>query len=70
MFTVDRIEDDKVVIEDRNTKETIVLQIGDLPTNIKEGDILEKNHDSFIINEEETKKIKENIRNRFNSLID
>ena len=70
MFTVERIEDDKVVIEDRNTKETIVLQIGDLPTNIKEGDILEKNHDSFIINEEETKKIKENIRNRFNSLID
>ena len=36
---------------------------------IKEQDILDLVNDKYIINEEETKRIKKNIRNRFNNLI-
>ena len=40
-----------------------------LPNIIKEQDILDLVNDKYIINEEETKRIKKNIRNRFNNLI-
>ena len=69
MYTVDRIEDNYVVIENRDTKEVFNILKSDLPFNIKEGDILDKCDDKYYINEEETKRIKNDIRSRFNSLI-
>lgn len=69
MYTVESIINDIVKLEDRNTKKIIEIKKSLLPNNIKEQDILDLINDKYIINEEETKRIKKNIRNRFNNLI-
>ncbi len=69
MYTVESIINDIVKLEDRNTKKIIEINKSLLPNNIKEQDILDLVNDKYIINEEETKRIKKNIRNRFNNLI-
>lgn len=69
MYTVESIINDIVKLEDRNTKKIIEIKKSLLPNNIKEQDILDLVNDKYIINEEETKRIKKNIRNRFNNLI-
>ena len=70
MYTVERIEDNIIILEDREINDLIEINKNLLPNDIHEGDILELINDEYVINEEETKRIKENIRNRFNSLID
>ena len=42
IFTVDRIEDDIVVLENRTTQEIINSSLNELPNDIKTGDILKK----------------------------
>lgn len=69
MYTVESIINDIIKLEDRNTKKIIEIKKSLLPNNIKEQDILDLVNDKYIINEEETKRIKKNIRNRFNNLI-
>ena len=69
MFTVEKIEDNIVVLEDRNKNTFFNIEKNNLPNNIKEGDILDLVDDKYIINEDSTKKIKEDIRNKFNSLV-
>lgn len=69
MYTVESIINDIVKLEDRNTKKIIEINKSLLPNIIKEQDILDLVNDKYIINEEETKRIKKNIRNRFNNLI-
>lgn len=69
MYTVESIINDIVKLEDRNTKKIIEINKSLLPNNIKEQDILDLVNDKYIINDEETKRIKKNIRNRFNNLI-
>lgn len=69
MYTVESIINDIVKLEDRNTKKIIEINKSILPNNIKEQDILDLVNDKYIINEEETKRIKKDIRNRFNNLI-
>ena len=69
MYTVESIINDIVKLEDRNTKKIIEIKKSLLTNNIKEQDILDLVNDKYIINEEETKRIKKNIRNRFNNLI-
>ena len=69
MYTVESIINDIVKLEDRNTKKIIEINKYLLPNIIKEQDILDLVNDKYIINEEETKRIKKNIRNRFNNLI-
>lgn len=69
MYTVESIINDIVKLEDRNTKKIIEINKSLLPNNIKEQDILDLVNDKYIINEEETKRIKKDIRNRFNNLI-
>lgn len=69
MYTVESIINDIVKLEDRNTKKIIEINKSLLPNNIKEQDILDLVNDEYIINEEETKRIKKDIRNRFNNLI-
>ncbi len=69
MYTVESIINDIVKLEDRNTKKIIEINKSLLPNNIKEQDILDLVNDKYIINEEETKIIKKDIRNRFNNLI-
>ena len=69
MFTVEKIEDNLVILEDRNKNTFFNIDKSMLPNNIKEGDILDLLDDKYIINEDSTKKIKEDIRNKFNSLM-
>ena len=69
MFTVEKIEDNIVVLEDRNKNTFFNIEKNNLPNNIKEGDILDLEEGKYIINEYSTKKIKEDIRNKFNSLM-
>lgn len=69
MYTVESIINNIVKLENRNTKKIIEINKSLLPNNIKEQDILDLVNDKYIINEEETKRIKKNIRNRFNNLI-
>lgn len=69
MYTVESIINDIVKLEDRNTKKIIEINKSLLPNNIKEQDILDLVNNKYIINEEETKRIKKDIRNRFNNLI-
>lgn len=67
-YSVDRIENDIAVLEDVTTKEKIELNINYLPKKIKEGTILEKKDDSFIIDEEEENVRRKRIVEKFNKL--
>lgn len=69
MFTVEKIEDNIVTLEDRNKNTFFNIEKKLLPNNIKEGDILDLKDNRYIINENYTKKVKEDIRNKFNSLM-
>lgn len=67
-FTVDRIEDDIVVIENRTTQEMININISELPNDIKTGDILKKVNGKYFIDDEETKSIEKRIHDKMNDL--
>ena len=69
MFTVEKIEGYIVTLEDRNKNTFFNIEKKLLPNNIKEGDILDLKDNKYIINENYTKKVKEDIRNKFNSLM-
>lgn len=69
MFTIEKIEDNIVILEDRNKNTFFNIDKSMLPNNIKEGDILDLKDNMYIINKDLTKKIKEDIRNKFNSLM-
>ena len=69
MFTVEKIEGNIVTLEDRNKNTFFNIEKKLLPNNIKEGDILDLKDNKYIINENYTKKVKEDIRNKFNSLM-
>ena len=67
-FTVDRIEDDIVVLENRTTQEMININISELPNEIKTGDILKKVNGKYFIDEEETKSVEKRIHDKMNDL--
>ena len=67
-YSVDRIENDIAVLEDITTKEKIEINVNYLPKKIKEGTILEKKDDSFIIDEEEENIRRKRIMEKFNKL--
>lgn len=68
MYTVDRIEKNIVILENRNNNKMIEINIDKLPKNIKEGDIITLSNNEYVKEVEKTKLIKNNIRNRFNRL--
>lgn len=69
MYTVEKIEKDIVTLEDRKKNMFFEVYKKLLPSNIKEGDLLDLVDGEYIINESLTKETKKNIRNRFNSLM-
>lgn len=69
MYTVENIIDNIVRLEDRKTNKIIEINKNLLPNNVKEQDIIDLIDNEYIINKKETKRIKENIKNRFNKLI-
>ena len=68
MYTVDRIEENIVILESRNNNKMIEVELIKLPENIKEGDIITLSNNEYILEEKKTNSKKNNIRNRFNKL--
>ena len=67
-YTVERIEDNIVVLEDRTTQDTINININELPNEIKTGDIIKKINGKYFIDEEETKSVEKRIEDKMNDL--
>lgn len=67
-FTVDRIEEEIVTLENRKNKEMITINKDNLPENIKEGSILKKVNEKYILDEEKTKETEERIKEKMNKL--
>ena len=68
-FIVDRIEGDKAVLECENG-DMVNLELKALPKNIKEGDVINFQENSYFLNSDETKARKEKIKNLMNSLFE
>jgi hypothetical protein len=68
IFTVDKIEDDIVVLENRTTQEIINISISELPNEIKTGDILKKVNGKYFVDEDETKSVEKRIHDKMNDL--
>ena len=68
-FTLDRIEEDKAVLECENG-ECITLEVKSLPKNLKEGDVLCFEENSYFLDKEETEKRRQKIKSLMDSLFD
>lgn len=68
-FIVDRIENDKAVLECENG-EFVNLNIKELPKKIKEGDVLVFEEGSCFLDENETKNRENKNKNMMNSLFE
>ena len=67
-YIVDRIEDDKVVLEGRVNKRKKIVDRSLLPSEIKDGDILSYKKQTYFLLTEETLAKTQYMRNRFNNL--
>ena len=68
-FTVDRIENDKAVLECENG-DCVTLELKSLPKNIKEGDVLCFEENSYFLDKEETEKRRQKIKSLMDSLFE
>ena len=68
MYTVDRIEEKFVVLENSD-KSFINIRKELFPENIKDGDIVKFVDDKYVICKDETNKKNKEIREKFDSLI-
>lgn len=67
-YIVDRIEENKAVLEGRVNKRQKIVDINLLPKEVKEGDILSYKKQTYTILTEETLNKTEFMKNRFNKL--
>ncbi len=67
-YTLDRIEGEMAVLENRKSKEMIEIPYVELPTSVKEGDILDKRGRKFFLNTEKTKEVENKVQEQFNQL--
>lgn len=69
-YTVDKICDDVVVLENRDNREIINKDIKEFERNIKECDIViyDDTKKLYVIDQIEIDNVKKSIRNRFNRL--
>jgi len=68
-YIVDRIENDKVVCENQETKKIEEFDKVKFPENIKDGDIVVLVNEKFEIEKEETKNKKEYIEDLMKKLM-
>jgi len=68
LFTVDRIEGNYAVCENRQTGEFINISLYILPENIHSGDILKYIDGKYIVDTAVRNSLKESIQDRFNRL--
>ena len=67
-YVIDRIEEDIVVLENLETKEITNINIKELDFKVREGNILYKEDNKYILDLNTEKLRKEKLRNRFNKL--
>ncbi len=67
-FTIDRFEGNVAVCENRTTGEFIEIEKEKLPNNIKEGTIIKKLNDNYIIDEKETEEVSKRIKEKMDRL--
>lgn len=67
-FTLDRVEGNIAVLEDRNTGKIIEIEKDKLPKGTKDGDILDKINGKFILNVEKTNNIAQRIADKMKEI--
>jgi hypothetical protein len=67
-FTIDRFEENTVVLENRRNQEIINVNKEELPNNIKEGDIIKKVNGKYFIDIEETQNVEKRIKDKMDDL--
>lgn len=67
-YTIDRFEENMVVLEDRKTCEIKSIEKEKMPENAKEGDIIKCINGKYFIDEEETKKAENEIDEKYKDL--
>jgi len=67
-YTIDRFEEDKVVLEDRKTGEIKSIEKVKIPKESKEGDILKCINGKFFVDKEETLNREKEIQDKYNDL--
>ena len=67
MYIVDRIEDNLIILEDKENNKMIEIEKRVL-SDVSEGDIVKFIDNKYFIEKEESIKLKESIRDRFNKL--
>ena len=70
LLTVDRFEGDMAVLEDRKSNKMINVKRKDLPSDIKEGDILKIINGKYFIDKDFTQEISERIKKKMDDLWD
>ena len=66
---IDRIKETKAILECENG-DIVSLELKSLPKNVKEGDALYFEEGSYFLNEEETLRRKEKIKNLMDKLFE
>lgn len=67
-FSVDRLEDDIVVLENRENGNRMNVEREKLPANIKEGDILKSINGKYSLDKQKTLEESSRIRDKMNNL--
>lgn len=66
MYIIDRIEENKVILENISTKEMIEVMVHTLPTEIKEGSVLTYQNGQYELNLTEEEMRRKRIQEKFN----
>ena len=67
-YVIDRIEEDKVVLEDLSTRETKVIKLSELDFKVREGNIISYENNKYNLDLNTEKIRREKLRNRFNKI--
>lgn len=67
-YTIDRFEENLVVLEDRKTGKMKNITKDKIPEESKEGDILKCINGKYILDKEETKRVEKEIQDKYKNL--
>ncbi|MBQ2938640.1 MAG: DUF3006 domain-containing protein [Clostridia bacterium] len=67
-YTIDRFEGNMAIIEDRKTGKMKNIEKVKIPEECKEGDIIKCINGKYILDKEETKRIEDEIQEKYKNL--
>ena len=68
IYIVDRIENNIAILENKETKEIVNISLDILPSNLKEGNVLKYENNTYILDTKEEERRKLIISEKFNRL--